>query len=102
MTAPIIRAHFHWHCPKCGAERITHESRPHTPLHPCGRLGGLEVPMVRMGTKAKVEVREREDYVGDEVVRIHDGRAVMSVVTEREDGTDVAVFAPVARGSGHG
>jgi hypothetical protein len=56
--------------------------------------------MVPAGTSCKVEAREREDYVaGDMVQTDGDGRPVMSVVTTRDDGTDVAVLAPAATGS---
>jgi hypothetical protein len=56
--------------------------------------------MVLEGTKAKVETHEREDYIGTDDVRLHEGRPVMSVVTTRDDGQDVAVFAPTANGQG--
>jgi hypothetical protein len=59
-------------------------------------LRGLTAPMVLAGTKAKVEIHEREDYIGSDKVQLHEGRPVMSVVTTRDDGQDVAVFAPVA------
>jgi hypothetical protein len=52
--------------------------------------------MVPKGTRYTVEVREREDYIGKENVQMHEGRPVMSVTTIRDDGTDTAVFAPVA------
>jgi hypothetical protein len=56
--------------------------------------------MVPAGTSCKVEALEREDYVaGDMVQTDGDGRPVMSVVTTRDDGTDVAVLAPAATGS---
>jgi len=59
--------------------------------------------MIPVGVKATVTVREREDYVGEEVVRLDPERKrpVMSIVTTREDGTnDAIVFAPTATGSG--
>jgi hypothetical protein len=60
----------------------------------------MSIPFVREGVKAKVEAREREDYVGSEIVqRNADGRPVMSVVTTRDEGQDVAVYAPMARAS---
>jgi hypothetical protein len=56
--------------------------------------------MVPAGTSCKVEALEREDYVaGDMVQTDGDGRPVMSVVTTRDDGTDMAVLAPTATGS---
>jgi hypothetical protein len=52
--------------------------------------------MVPAGTRAKVYAREREDYIGGELVQLHEGRPVMSVITERDEGQDCAVFAPTA------
>ncbi len=55
--------------------------------------------MVPAGTKCKVESHEREDYVGQERVFLSpEGRPVMNVTTTRDDGQDVAVFAPTAAG----
>jgi pheromone shutdown protein TraB len=57
--------------------------------------------MVPKGTKAKVEVHEREDYIGRELVRLDDnGRPVMNIITTRDEGQDCMVFAPTATGSG--
>lgn len=86
----------HWYCPNCRAEDTTTEARPHSRFHACPKLG-LTAPMVEVGTRAKVTAHEREDYVGNEVVTTNEaGRPVMSIVTEREHGQDVAVFAPAA------
>lgn len=89
----------HWECPNCPHQHVTREREPHTPFHPCAGLrNGLTAPMVPAGTRARVTAREREDFVAGELVQLHDGRPVMSVVTERADGSnDVAVFAPTAR-----
>lgn len=87
----------HWECPNCDATHVTREAEPHAPFHPCPKLRGLSAPFVVAGTKAKVEAHEREDYVGREHVQTDaEGRPVMSVVTTRDDGQDVAVFAPTA------
>lgn len=68
-------------------------------MHPCRGLSGLMVALVPHGTSCKVEVREREDYVGKELVQADvNGRPLMSVVTTRDDGQDVTVFAPTAQG----
>lgn len=89
-------SHYVWECPNCLLEYRTDRFLPNR-FHPCPRLRGITAPMVRAGVSAKVEVREREDYVGTERVTTDDeGRPVMSVVTTRDDGQDVAVFAPVA------
>jgi hypothetical protein len=54
--------------------------------------------MVQKGTKAKVEARLRDDFVGSEVVQTspEDGKPYMSVVTTRDEGQDAVVFAPLA------
>ena len=86
-----------WRCPACGKTDQTREPRPHSRFHPCPKLHGLSTPMVAGNTRAKVEAREREDYVGNEQVTRDDrGRPVMSIVTTRDNGQDVAVFAPTA------
>jgi len=86
-----------WECPNCDFEDVTHEAEPHSRMHPCRGLKGLTAPMVPAGTKAKVEAKEREDYVGDEQVQTNnDGRPMMSVITTRDDGQDCAVLAPAA------
>jgi hypothetical protein len=53
--------------------------------------------MVPDGVNAKVEAVERDDYIGREMVTLDgDGRPIMRVETTRDEGTDVAVFAPCA------
>lgn len=86
-----------WACPNCELAQVTHEPRPHTRFHSCRGLRGLTAPMVPAGTRCKVEAVERGDYVGREHPQQDgEGRPVMAVVTTRDDGTDCAVFAPVA------
>ena len=93
---PILQPEHRWECPNCDFHKVTYESRPHTPFHPCSGLKGLTSPMVPVGTSCKIEAVEREDYIGREQVQLHQGRPVMSVVTTRDDGQDCAVFAPAA------
>lgn len=101
MAIPLISTVRDWYCPNCGKTDQTREARPHTRFHACPKLRGIAAPMLPKGTKAKVEAREREDYVGQEKVQTDAaGRPVMSVVTTRDHGQDVAVFAPTATGSG--
>lgn len=96
--AVLLRPEHRWECPNCDLQEVTYDQQPHTRFHRCpGLLGGMTAPMVPAGTKAKVTAHEREDYIGDELVQLHNGRPVMSVITEREDGQDCAVFAPTAR-----
>lgn len=89
----ILDATRRWYCPNCTVTSITREAQPHTRFHACAGLHGLAAPMLPVGVRAKVTAREREDYLSDELA----GR-VMSVVTERDDGQDVAIFAPTAKG----
>lgn len=97
MTIPILTPTRHWVCPNCTMEDVTHEAQPHTRFHTCRGLFGLTAPMVPKGTKADVRAVEREDYIGDDTPQIApNGRPVMAVVTERNDGQDAAVFAGLA------
>jgi len=95
----ILQAERLWVCPNCKVQDVTREARPHTRFHACAGLRGLTAPLVEAGDRVKVTVREREDYIGDEIVTSVEGRPIMSVLTEREDGSnDVVVFAPAAHG----
>lgn len=98
MTVALISPRHFWYCPNCDHKDVTEEARPHTRFHACSGLRGLTAPMLPAGTKAKVSAHEREDYIGNERVFLHDGRPVMSITTERDDGQDVVVFAPTANG----
>ena len=85
----------HWHCPNCGLTEDT-VGKPNR-FHNCPKLHGLTAPMLPAGLSAKVEAREREDFVGTEKVQTDDrGRPMMSVVTTRDNGQDTIVFAPTA------
>lgn len=95
---PILNAKRLWECPNCDLTDVTHEAQPHSRMHTCAGLRGLTAPMVPAGTRCKVEAKEREDYVRDEVVTYDDDkRPIMRVETTREEGNDVAVFAPMAK-----
>lgn len=94
-----LGAYRHWECPNCSLEETT--GPVPNRFHSCPGLHGLTAPMIPAGTKAKVYTTEREDYIGDETVQLHEGRPVMNVITERPDGSnDVVVFAPTATGRG--
>ena len=81
-----------WECPACGLTDQTREAKPHSRMHTCPKMHGLTAPMVRAGTKAKLEIHEREDFVGSESVQTDDrGRPVMNITTTRDDGQDVTV-----------
>lgn len=103
-NAVILEAPEHrWECPSCGQQDVTREARPHTRMHTCRKLG-IIAPMVEVhGTELRKHsvrhvVNEREDYVAGELVRRDaEGRPIMSIYTEREDGSnDCHVFAPTA------
>lgn len=102
MNGAVLLVRTLWVCPNCPGQDVTREVRPHTRFHACPGLRGLTAPMVPAGTKCKVEAREREDYVGREIVQLDPQRRrpVMSVVTTRDDGQDVIVFAPTATARG--
>jgi hypothetical protein len=95
LISPVVE----WECPACGRTDQTRDPRPHTRMHVCPKTRYLTTPMVRAGTKARIVLKEREDYVGTEKVQLDPerGRPVMSLITERADGSnDVRVYAPTA------
>ena len=97
--AVLLGSSRNWQCPNCDDEAVTAGDVPNR-FHRCKGLRGLLAPMVPAGTRAKVEAREREDYVGRELVRTDtNGRPVMSVVTTRDTGQDCTVYAPCASAS---
>jgi hypothetical protein len=103
MSLALLTAEQRWECPNCTLTQVTHDARTHTRFHPCFGLNGLTAPMVPAGTSCKVEAVEREDYVNGDLVQTDgEGRPVMSVVTTRDDGNDVAVLAPTATASFRG
>ena len=89
-----------WYCPNCGkTETIPAVAGPHSRFHTCPQLAMLTAPMIPEGTAAKVERKDREDYEGADTGHTQvdgNGRPVMSVITTRDEGTDVLVFAPTA------
>src|SRR5258705_3183284 len=99
MEVVLLKPEQRWECPNCNFKDVTHEASPHSRFHSCRGLKGLTAPMVPAGTKTKVTAREREDYVGREIVtKDGEGRPIMAIVTEREDGSnDTAVLAPIAQ-----
>ena len=88
-----------WECPSCDRRSITRELVPQARPHPCtGRLG-LTVPMVPVGARVKHVTREREDYIGRELVQYapENGRPVMAVEAHHLDGrVDAVVYVPTA------
>ena len=95
----VLGLESRWYCPNCDVTDVTRSTEVHTQFHQCRGMNGLAAPMIMEGTRAKVESREREDYVGKEDVQLDgEGRPIMSIVTTRDEGQDVTVFAPTARG----
>lgn len=92
----IVTATHRWACPNCPVTTISHDNG--IAYHRCAGLHGLTAPLVPAGSKAEVRLVEREDYIGSEQgVRLVNGRPVMSLVTNRADGSnDAVVFAPTA------
>jgi hypothetical protein len=88
----------HWYCPNCVVTDVTDPLPPgQSRYHACAGLHGLNAPLVRTGTHAKVEAEERQDYLnGDQQVTGDDGKVYMAVRTTRDDGDDVTVFAGLA------
>lgn len=86
-----------WECPSCGKETRV-GSQFGQVVHQCPKLGGMTTPYVRKGVKAKHELVLRQDFTGSELVQKDDeGRPVQSIVTTRDQGQDVRVFAPAAQ-----
>jgi len=101
----VIAVVREWYCPNCGKTDQTRNAQPHTRFHICPKLKGMSAPMLENGTDAKVYLREREDYEGEDVGRTQltpEGkRPVMSLITERADGSnDAIIYAPTASGTG--
>ena len=98
MIPILAPAYRDWYCPSCGLTDRTNDPRIAMPMHPCPKLRGLMTPMLEQGTAGKIELREREDYIGDDLVQLdpEQGRPVMSMVTTREDGQDARIYVPTA------
>lgn len=97
MHIPLLNPESHWECPNCEQTNVTRQAGPHSSMHICPGARGMTVPFVPAGIRAKVEIHDREDYVAGEMVQTdQDGRPVMSAVITRDDGEDVAVYAPCA------
>lgn len=102
MTAPPMGLGLpvhEWKCLSCARRSITREVIPQARSHACtGRLG-LQIPMVLATARARHVTREREDYIGAELVQYapENGRPVMAVETHHDDGrVDAVVYVPTA------
>jgi hypothetical protein len=96
---PLLRATVDWECPNCDVTDCTPPLPPGASrFHTCAGLHMLTAPLVRAGTRCKVEAEERADYLGSEIQATgDDGRPYMAVRTTRGDGEDLAVNAGLAQ-----
>lgn len=100
MTA-LLDAESRWECQHCEHKQVLRGAVPGAVIHKCRGLAGVIAPLTPAGTRCRVRVFEREDYVAGETVQTNGyGRPIMSVVTEREDGQDCLILAPLATGGG--
>lgn len=83
----------YWDCKNCNSSAVTYDEK--IPMHPC--MGIKMIPLVPKGESSKIEVVEREDYIGKENVELVDGRPVMSVVTTTDERQDTVIFAPCSQ-----
>jgi len=91
-----------WYCPECKLTSRTEDDGTGQRYHICRKLRGLSVPMVLEGVKARIVLREREDYVNGDAVQLDPERhrPVMSIDVVRENGNDSIVLAPTATAKG--
>lgn len=89
-----------WFCPNCDVTSVTGPLPPgSTRFHICAGLHMLTAPLIRAGTRCKVEAEERADYLNGEIQNAgDDGKPYMAIRTTRDDGEDLAVNAGLAQG----
>jgi hypothetical protein len=93
LTPPERR----WVCPNCTTTDVTRRADVHTQFHHCAGLAGLWSPLLLEGERARVRAVERQDYVGVSRPKFDgNGRPIMAVDVERDDGNDVVIFVPPA------
>ncbi len=115
MSAVLLNER-EWYCPDCDVRLHTtaHANGTVTVLdhhgntrtapgdastlqHRCRGMNLLVVPMLPVGTAAKHEAVEREDYEGGEdVQRDAEGRPVMATITTTDESQSATVYAPCA------
>lgn len=91
-----------WQCNSCGQQHIEPaRAEVTTPMHACGALAGAWVPFVPSNSSGHLRVQEREDYIGTDMPYYDaNGRVLMSVYVERDDGEDCFILAPTATSIG--
>lgn len=95
----LLNARQRWECPNCPVTAATVGASNR--FHYCRGLNGIYAPMVLAGTRCEITAVERQDWIRGELVQYDGaGRPIMSVITTRDDGQDVVVYAPTARGQG--
>ena len=99
MAVALLRSFTDWCCPNCDVTERTEALPPNASrFHTCAGLHMLTAPLVRAGTRCKVEAEERGDYLNGEVQATgDDGRPYMAVRMTRDGGEDLAVNAGLAR-----
>ena len=104
MAVALLRSFTDWCCPNCDVTERTEALPPNASrFHTCAGLHMLTAPLVRAGTRCKVEAEERGDYLGAEIQAAgDDGRPYMAVRTTYGDHEDLAVNAGLARAEGGG
>jgi hypothetical protein len=97
MAVALMNPEQHWVCPNCTFTDVTFQAGPVSRFHSCKGMALMSMPMVLEGTHAKVELQEREDWVGDDMVQTDaEGKPWMAAVVTRDDGQDRAVYAATA------
>jgi hypothetical protein len=91
-----VTLHRDWVCADgCPSHARTFDDK--LPHHPCRNRAGLMVALIPAGTKAKVQIHDRGDYLGRDIPhRDADGKVVMSSTVTRDDGQDCTVYVPTA------
>jgi len=99
VNVPLLTTFDDWECPNCDVTDHTPALPPGASrFHTCAGLHMLTAPLVRAGTRCKVEAEERADYLGDEIQdKGDDGKPYMAIRVTREDGDDLAVNAGLAQ-----
>lgn len=98
MSVPLLNAVTRWECPNCDVTDATGPLPPGSSrFHTCAGLHMLTAPLIRAGTRCKVEAEERADYLNGEIQNSgDDGKPYMAIRTTRNDGEDLAVNAGLA------
>lgn len=93
----VVDMDRNWQCNSCGKLHVTRATgQVVTPMHQCASHAGTWVPFVPAHDKGVLRIEERQDYIGPNSSVLFDanGRAIMSVYTQRDDGEDVHIHAP--------